>query len=48
VQAALAAIDGEQASLPEKVEMLVEIAMGLQTRPKAVGTWTGWSSTTRP
>lgn len=36
VQAALAAIEGEHASLDEKVEMLMEIAMGLQTRPKTV------------
>lgn len=36
VQAALAAVESEQVSVGEKVEMLMEIAMGLQTRPKAV------------
>ena len=35
VTAALAAIDAEAATLPEKVEMLMEMAMRLQTRPKA-------------
>jgi tetratricopeptide (TPR) repeat protein len=34
VKAAFAAIDAEDASLGEKVEMLMEMAMGLQTRPK--------------
>jgi tetratricopeptide (TPR) repeat protein len=35
VLAALSAIEAEDASLPEKVEMLMEMAMGLQTRPKS-------------
>ncbi len=35
VRAALAAVESEQASISEKVEMLMEMAMGLQTRPKA-------------
>lgn len=34
VEAALEAIEAEEASLAEKVEMLMEIAMGLQLRPK--------------
>jgi tetratricopeptide (TPR) repeat protein len=34
VKAAFAAIDAEDASLGEKIEMLMEMAMGLQTRPK--------------
>ncbi len=34
VRAALAAIESDQATVLEKVEMLMEIAMGLQTRPK--------------
>ena len=36
VQAALAAVDGENAAVGEKVEMLMEIAMGLQTRPRTI------------
>ncbi len=32
--AALAAVEAEDASLAEKIEMLMEMAMGLQTRPK--------------
>lgn len=35
VQAAMTAVESEAASPLEKVEMLAEIAMGLQTRPKA-------------
>jgi tetratricopeptide (TPR) repeat protein len=35
VKAALAAVEAEEATLPEKVEMLMEIAMGLQARPKS-------------
>ncbi len=35
VQAALAAVASDRASAPEKVEMLVEIAMGLQHKPKS-------------
>ncbi|MFM9860680.1 hypothetical protein RUR49_19670 [Pseudoxanthobacter sp. M-2] len=35
VKAALAAVEAEDATLAEKVEMLMEIAMGLQTRPKS-------------
>ena len=34
VKAALTAVDAEDASLAEKIEMLMEMAMGLQTRPK--------------
>jgi len=34
VKAALAAVEAEDASLAEKIEMLMEMAMGLQTRPK--------------
>jgi tetratricopeptide (TPR) repeat protein len=34
VQAALAAVEAEAASLTEKIEMLMEMAMGLQIRPK--------------
>jgi tetratricopeptide (TPR) repeat protein len=34
VGAALAAVEAEDASLAEKIEMLMEMAMGLQTRPK--------------
>ncbi len=34
VKAAFAAIDAEDASLGDKIEMLMEMAMGLQTRPK--------------
>lgn len=34
VTAAFAAIEAEDASLTEKIEMLMEMAMGLQTRPK--------------
>lgn len=34
--AALAAIEAEDASLGEKIEMLMEMAMGLQTRPKTL------------
>ena len=34
VGAALAAVEAEDASLTEKIEMLMEMAMGLQTRPK--------------
>jgi tetratricopeptide (TPR) repeat protein len=33
-KAALAAVEAEDASLAEKIEMLMEMAMGLQTRPK--------------
>jgi tetratricopeptide (TPR) repeat protein len=36
VKAALAAVEAEDASLGEKIEMLMEMAMGLQTRPKAL------------
>lgn len=36
VKAALAAVDSEAAGTIEKVEMLMEIAMGLQTRPKSL------------
>jgi tetratricopeptide (TPR) repeat protein len=36
VKAALAAIEAEDASLGEKIEMLMEMAMGLQTRPKTL------------
>jgi tetratricopeptide (TPR) repeat protein len=36
VQAALAAIETEHVALGEKLEMLMEIAMGLQTRPKTL------------
>lgn len=35
LRSALAAVDSEQPSLGDKVEMLIEIAMGLQTRPKS-------------
>ncbi len=35
VRAALSAIEGEDATLADKVEMLMEMAMGLQTRPKS-------------
>lgn len=35
VEAALAAVAAEDASLSEKVEMLMEIAIGLQVRPKS-------------
>ncbi len=35
VLAALAAIEAEDASVAEKVEMLMEMAMGLQSRPKS-------------
>lgn len=35
VEAALAAVEAEDASLAEKVEMLMEMAMGLQSRPKS-------------
>lgn len=35
VSAALAAVDGEAASTEEKVGMLTELAMGLQTRPRS-------------
>lgn len=34
IEAAFAAVDDEAASLTEKVEMLTEIAMGLQSQPK--------------
>ncbi len=34
VGAALAAVEADDASLTEKIEMLMEMAMGLQTRPK--------------
>lgn len=34
VDAALAAVESEAASAPEKVDMLMEIAMGLQSQPK--------------
>jgi tetratricopeptide (TPR) repeat protein len=34
VQAAFAAIEAEDATLGDKIEMLMEMAMGLQTRPK--------------
>ncbi len=34
VQAALAAVEAEDGSLADKIEMLMEMAMGLQTRPK--------------
>jgi tetratricopeptide (TPR) repeat protein len=36
VKAALAAVEAEDASLGEKIEMLMEMAMGLQTRPKTL------------
>ncbi|MBL4756731.1 MAG: hypothetical protein JKY32_03550 [Rhizobiales bacterium] len=35
VRAAIKAIDGEEASAAEKAEMLMEIAMGLQAKPKS-------------
>jgi len=35
VEAALAAVAAEEASVGEKVEMLMEMAIGLQTRPRA-------------
>lgn len=35
VEAALAAVEAEDAPLAEKVEMLMEIAMGLQVRPRS-------------
>ena len=35
VLAALSAVESEDASLADKVEMLMEMAMGLQTRPKS-------------
>lgn len=35
VRAALAAVESDSASLAEKIEMLAEIAMGLQTQPKS-------------
>lgn len=34
VKAAFAAVEAEDATLAEKIEMLMEMAMGLQTRPK--------------
>jgi tetratricopeptide (TPR) repeat protein len=34
VKAALAAVEAEEATLGEKIEMLMEMAMGLQTRPR--------------
>ena len=34
VRAALAAVESEDADLPEKVEMLMEMAMGIQQKPK--------------
>lgn len=37
VLAALSAIEAEDASVTDKVEMLMEMAMGLQTRPKSAG-----------
>lgn len=36
VKAALTAVEAEDASLGEKIEMLMEMAMGLQTRPKTL------------
>ena len=35
VQAALSAIEAEEPSIADKVEMLMEMAIGLQTRPKS-------------
>ena len=35
VRAALAAIESDGAALNEKIEMLIEIAAGLQKRPKS-------------
>lgn len=36
VRAALDAVESADATLPEKVEMLVEMAMGMQQRPKSI------------
>ena len=36
VEAALKAVESDSASAAEKAEMLMEIAVGLQTRPKTV------------
>ncbi|MGK7944410.1 MAG: hypothetical protein AB4058_08065 [Microcystaceae cyanobacterium] len=35
VKAALAALESDEASLPEKIKMLIEIAAGLQKKPKS-------------
>ncbi|WP_013321764.1 hypothetical protein [Gloeothece verrucosa] len=36
VKAAIAAIESDSATVPEKIEMLIEIAAGLQNKPKSI------------